>query len=65
MLLDRVAAANYLGISIRTLDRRTKEGKIAYISDRPGARVHYQPAELEKYIKRNTHKSKEVYHAQV
>lgn len=63
-LLDRTEAAEYLGISTRTLDRRTKEGKIAYISDRPGARVHYQATELEKYIKRNTHKSKEAYHVQ-
>lgn len=63
MLMDRAMAANYLGISIRTLDRRTREGKIAYVSDRPGARVHYQSSELDKYIKRSTHRhSKEVYY---
>ena len=49
-LLSRRAAAEYLGFSVRTLIRRTKEGKITYVSDRPGARVFYRLVDLNKYI---------------
>lgn len=54
-LLSRHDAAQYLGISLRTLDRRTKDGHIAYISSCRGGRVQYQMRELDKYIKKNTH----------
>lgn len=33
VLLTRKAAAEYLGVSVRTLSRRTKEGKIVFVSD--------------------------------
>ena len=54
-LLSRTEAAQYLGISTRTLDRRSKSGCIPYISSCPGGRIHYRREALEKYIRQNTH----------
>lgn len=54
MLLNRAQAAEYLGISVRSLDRRAHEGRIPYISDRPGARVLYSRDALDRYIKKAT-----------
>jgi len=51
ILLSRAEAAEYLRISVRTLDRRAHEGKIRFVSDRRGARVHYRQEDLDKYIK--------------
>jgi excisionase family DNA binding protein len=52
-LLSRPEAAQYLGISVRTLDRRTSEGKIRYVSDRRGARVTYREKDLEDYVNKH------------
>ena len=49
-LLSRSEAAAMLRVSTRTLDRRCREGKIAYIADRPGARVMFRVADLETYL---------------
>lgn len=54
MLLNRAQAAEYLGISVRSLDRRAHEGRIPYISDRPGARVLYSTDALDRYIRQAT-----------
>lgn len=54
-LLSRQEAAEYLGISTKTLDRRTAEGKIRYISACRGGRVQYRVEHLDKFIKNNTH----------
>lgn len=55
-LMSRIEAAQYLRISVRTLDRRTREGKIPYVSDHHGARVHYRITDLDAYIKKSTRK---------
>ena len=54
-LLSRAEAAQYLGISTRTLDRRSKSGCIPYISNCPGGRVHYRREALKKHNRQNTH----------
>ena len=54
-LLNKHDAAAYLGISVRTLDRRIAAGRLPYVSDRPGARVHFRQSDLDQYIKKNIH----------
>jgi len=49
-LFTRTEAAEVLRISVRTLDRRTREGKIHYLSDGRGARVYYRLTDLEAYL---------------
>lgn len=49
-LLSRSEAAAMLRVSTRTLDRRCREGKIAYITDKRGARVMFRERDLEAYI---------------
>lgn len=56
-LLNRCEAASMLRISTRTLDRRCREGKIAYIADKRGARVMFREADLEAYISKNRKRS--------
>lgn len=51
-ILSRYEAAEYLRISVRTLDRRQQEGRIQYISDRKHARVQYLQRDLDAYIQR-------------
>ena len=59
-LMSRAEAAQYLGISTRTLDRRVAEGKIRYISSCRGGKIHYRDSDLERYIKENTHKGRRL-----
>lgn len=60
MLMSRAEAAQYLGISTRTLDRRAAQGKIRYISSCRGGRIQYRDSDLERYIKENTHKGRRL-----
>lgn len=52
--LSRRGAAEYLGISDRTLDKLSKGGSIRFI--RLGGRVMYEESDLEKYINENKSK---------
>ena len=60
MLMSRIEAAKFLGVSTRTLDRRAAEGKIRYISSCRGGRIHYRDSDLERYIKENTHEGRRL-----
>lgn len=53
-LLTRPEAAEYLRVSVRTLDRRIRNGQIPCMSDHRGARVFFRQCDLEKYIKTST-----------
>ncbi|MBQ2782584.1 MAG: helix-turn-helix domain-containing protein [Oscillospiraceae bacterium] len=52
MLMTRSQAAEYLAISIRTLDRRTKAHQIPVIRPRRGGKVQYLRRDLDKYIEK-------------
>ena len=54
-LLNKKQAAEYLGVSTRTLDRRVTDGRLSYVSDHPGTRVFFRQVDLDKYIKACTH----------
>lgn len=53
MLLSRSKAAEYLGISVRTLDRRTKARQISFVRPRRGGKVQYLQRDLDHYIEKN------------
>ena len=53
MLLSRSKAAEYLGISVRTLDRRTKARQIPVVRPRPGGKVQYLRRDLDRFIEKN------------
>lgn len=53
MLLSRSKAAEYLGISVRTLDRRTKARQIPVVRPRPGGKVQYLRRDLDRFIERH------------
>lgn len=55
ILLNRKEAATYLGISQRTLARRTSEGRIRSISYCKGGRIHYRLSDLDRFIKDSMH----------
>ena len=50
MTLNRQEAANTIGISVETLDRFRKEGKIPY--RQIGAQIRFLPEDLSEYFKR-------------
>jgi excisionase family DNA binding protein len=52
--LTRKEAAEYLRISVRTLDKLAKEGEIPYskLGDGIRARVVYQHKDLDAYVER-------------
>lgn len=50
-LKTRSEAAEYLRISVRTLDRRHKEGRIPCVSGQRYGRVLYRQKDLDSYIK--------------
>lgn len=50
-LKTRSEAAEYLRISVRTLDRRHKDGRIPCVSDQRYGRVLYRQKDLDSYIK--------------
>lgn len=56
-LKTRSEAAEYLRISVRTLDRRHKDGRIPCVSDHRYARVLYRKKDLDNYIKGCCHKA--------
>lgn len=49
-LLSREQAAMYLGISVRTLDRKRMDGQIPYISECKHARVRFFEKDLNRYL---------------
>lgn len=55
-LFLRTEAAEYLGISTRTLDRLTHSRKIAFIQPAKGCRVQFAQKALDEYLTRNTKK---------
>ena len=56
-LLSRQEGAQYLRISMRTLDRLVRQGRIGYISAGHGCRVLFRERDLVEYLKKNSHKS--------
>ena len=56
-LKTRSEAAEYLRISVRTLDRRRKEGRIPCVSDHRNAKVLYREKDLDHYIKSCVHRN--------
>lgn len=57
-LYSRNQAAEYLGISVRTLDRLAERREIAYIQPEKGYRVQYTAKALDDYLTRNTKKAR-------
>ena len=51
-VFDRVTAANYLGVSTQTLDRRCKSGEISHF--RIGTRVLIKKNALDTFIETRT-----------
>ena len=51
-LLSRDEAAQYLGISVRTLDRLRATGHLRYIAECKHARVRFTQNDLDKYIRK-------------
>lgn len=49
-LLSREAAAEYLGVSTRTLDRIRAAGDLAYV--KLGGRIAYLAEDLDAYVRR-------------
>lgn len=58
-LKTRSEAAEYLRISVRTLDRRHQEGRIPCVSDQRFGRVLYRKKDLDSYIKACIRRNKE------
>ncbi|MCB0825363.1 MAG: helix-turn-helix domain-containing protein [Armatimonadetes bacterium] len=54
---DRVGAAEFLGISVTTLDRIVKKGEITYIpvSQR---RIVFRPEDLQSYLDKRAQEAK-------
>ena len=50
-LLSRQECAEYLRISVRTLDRRIKEGKIRCVQHCPGGRILIRQKDVDKYLR--------------
>ena len=56
-LLTRKQAAEYLGISITTLDRARFEREIAYVQYRPNGCVFFTEQALQEYVARAVHRA--------
>ena len=50
LVMNRDEAANTIGISVETLDRIRKEGKIPY--RKIGGQIRFLPEDLSEYFKR-------------
>lgn len=50
-LLDRHEAADFLGVSVRTIDEQTSNGSLKCV--RIGRSVRFRPATLESYTEAN------------
>lgn len=53
-LLTRQQAAEYLGVSLVTLDEARMAGQIAFIQRKPCAKVFFRAADLETFLARCT-----------
>jgi len=51
-LFTRMETAKILGISVKTLDTLRVEKKIGYYQARPGCRVKFTQAHIDKYLKK-------------
>ena len=59
-LLTRKQAAEYLGISIATLDKARFEREIAYVQYRPNGCVFFTEQALQEYVARAVHRAKPI-----
>ena len=50
-VMTRQECAEYLRISVRTLDRRIKEGRIRCVQHCPGGRILIRQKDVDKYIR--------------
>lgn len=62
-LFLRTEAAEYLGISTRTLDRLTHSREITFIQPAKGCRVQFSQKALDEYLTRNTKKVRKAKEA--
>ncbi len=57
--LNRKQAAEYLGISLTTLDNLRLEQKISFYQKNPGCKVQFSKAQLDKYLEKVEREAKE------
>ena len=50
-LVSRCAAADILGVSVRTFDRMLKSNQIPYFQERERCKILINTIDLERYIK--------------
>ncbi len=56
-LFSRKEAAEYLGISLTTLDAARSGGFISYVQHVPNGCVYFSEENLQEYIARSTHRA--------
>lgn len=59
-LFTRKEAAEYLGVSLKTLDEARKAGEIAFIQYTDYGRIHFTETALQEFIARCTHTARPV-----
>ncbi len=57
-LITRKEAAQFLGISIATLDAARSNGQISYVQYVENGCVYFTEAGLQEYIAKSTHRAK-------
>ena len=57
-LMNRKEAAEYLGISLKSLDDARRGGSIAYVRYSDNGRIYFTEAALQEYIARCTHSAR-------
>ena len=57
-LITRKEAAQFLGISIATLDAARSNGQISYVQYVENGCVYFTEAGLQEYIAKSTHKAR-------
>ena len=59
-LITRKEAAQFLGISIATLDAARSNGQISYVQYVENGCVYFTEAGLQEYIAKSTHRAKPI-----
>ncbi len=59
-LITRKEAAQFLGISIATLDAARSNGQISYVQYVENGCVYFTEAGLQEYIAKSTHRAKSM-----
>ena len=57
-MLTRKEAAEYLGVSVTTLDSARNAGKISYVQYVNNGCVYFTEAGLQEYIAKSTHRAR-------